>query len=172
MFGLSSGLDHQKRLRSKKQMSHGAAMSLRNVCHCLVGTLWPFSCAAAFLEPRPWAAAGRGLFSAALFAAPRCSPSPCSCVSPQVLRYVADQGETLFLRCAWNCLRGLEGHCHVHRQKAGDLGEENLVRNEMALLCPKHSDCAIRGSDCKLVFDGPVYGQLTLSPGWHTCTSM
>jgi len=47
-------------------------MSLRNVCHCLVGTQLPFSCAV--LEPRPWAAAGRGLFSAALFAAPHCSP--------------------------------------------------------------------------------------------------
>uniref|UniRef100_A0A8V0X6Y9 Uncharacterized protein n=1 Tax=Gallus gallus TaxID=9031 RepID=A0A8V0X6Y9_CHICK len=30
----------------------------------------------------------------------------------------------------------------------------------------------LRGSDCKLVFDGLVYGQLTHSPGWHTCTSM
>ena len=98
--------------------------------------------------------------------------SPCSCVSPQVLRYVADQWETFCLRCAWNCLKGLEGHCHVHRWKAGDLGEESPVRNEMALLCPKHSDCAIRGSDCKLVFDGLVYGQLTLSPRWHTCKSM
>ena len=50
-------------------------MSLRNVCHCQVGTLLSFSCAAAAsLEPWPWAAAGRDLFSAALFAAPRCSP--------------------------------------------------------------------------------------------------
>ena len=122
-------------------------------------TLLPFSCAAtASLEPRPWAAAGQGLFSAALFAAPHCSPSPCSCVSPQVLRYVADQGETLCLRCAWNWLKCLEEHCHVNRMKAGDLGEEIFMKNEMALLCPKHSDCAIRGSDCKLVFDGLVYG--------------
>ena len=98
--------------------------------------------------------------------------SPCSCVSPQVLSYIADQAETFCLRCAWNCLKGLEEHCHVNRLRAGDLGEESPVKNEMALLCPKHSDCAIRGSDCKLVFDGLVYGQLTLSPRWHTCKSM
>ena len=97
--------------------------------------------------------------------------SPCSCVSPQVLRYVADQGETLCLRCAWNCLRALEEHCHVNRWKAGYLGEESPVKNEMALLCSQCSHCAVRSSDCKLVFDGLVYCQLTHSPGWHTCTS-
>ena len=132
-------------------------------------SLLPFSCAAAAsLEPRPWAAAGRGLFSAALFAAPRCSPSPCSCVSPQVLRYVADQGETLCLKCAWNCLKGLEGHCHVNRMKAGDLGEENLVKNEMALLCSQCSHCAGRSSDCKLFFmDSCIACSLTALHGTH-----
>ncbi|XP_040510628.1 olfactory receptor 14A16-like, partial [Gallus gallus] len=50
------------------------------------------------------------------------------CVSPQVLRYVADQGETLCLRCAWNCLKGLEEHCRDNRLKAGDLGEEIPVK--------------------------------------------
>ena len=78
---------------------------------------------------------------------------------------------TLCLRCAWNCLKGLEGHCRDNRQKTGDLGEESPVKNEMALLHPKRSHCAVRSSDCKLVFDGLVYGQLTHSPGWHICTS-
>ena len=57
-------------------MSHGAAVSLRDVCQCLVGTLLPLSCAAASgaLEPQPRAAAGRGLFSAALFTVSNCSP--------------------------------------------------------------------------------------------------
>ena len=57
-------------------MSHGAAVSLGDVCQCLVGTLLPLSCAAASgaLEPQPRAAAGRGLFSAALFTLPNCTP--------------------------------------------------------------------------------------------------
>ena len=57
-------------------MSHGAAVSLRDVCQCLVGTLLPLSCAAASgaLEPQPRAAAGRGLFSAALFTVSNCCP--------------------------------------------------------------------------------------------------
>ena len=98
--------------------------------------------------------------------------SPCSCVSPQVLSYIADQAETFCLRCAWNCLKGLEEHCHVNRLKSGDLGEESPVKNEMALLCSQCSHCAVRSPYCKLVFDGFVYCLLTHSPGWHTCTSM
>ena len=31
------------------------------------------------------------------------------------------------------------------------MGEESPVKNEMALLCPKHSHCAVRSSDSKLV---------------------
>ena len=59
-----------------KQMPHGAAVSLGDVCQCLEGTLLPLSCAAASgaLEPQPRAAAGRGLFSAALFTVPNSSP--------------------------------------------------------------------------------------------------
>ena len=91
--------------------------------------------------------------------------SPCRCVSPQVLCYVADHGETLCLRCAWNCLKGLEEHCHVNRLKAGDM-EENLVKNEMAFLCSQCSHCAGRSSDCKLVFmDSCIACSLTALDG-------
>ena len=155
-------------------MSHGAAVSLRGVCHCLVGTL---CCLSVVFLLLPWSH-GHGQqqdgVSSVLLSLQYHAVllSPCSCVSPQVLRYVADQGETFCLRCAWNCLKDLKEHCHVNRMKAGDMGEESPVKNEMALLCPKRSHCRIRSSDCKLVFDEPVYCQLTHSPVWHTCTSM
>ena len=76
LFCLPSGLDHWKRLRIK-ETNVTQSSNVPEGCLSLHGgdTLLPFSCAAtASLEPRPWAAAGRGLFSAALFAAPRCSP--------------------------------------------------------------------------------------------------
>ena len=67
--------------------------------------------------------------------------SPCSCVSPQVLCYTADQWETLYLLCAWNCLKGLEEHCHANRLKAGDVGEEVFLIASQRL--------AAHGNDCK-----------------------
>ena len=75
LFCLPSGLDHWKRLRIK-ETNVTQSSNVPEGCLSLHGgdSLLPFSCAAASLEPRPWAAAGRGLFSAALFAAPRCSP--------------------------------------------------------------------------------------------------
>ena len=160
----------------RAQLPHGAAALLSVGLPLTARWPLPLCCLSVVLLLLPWSHGhGQqqdGVFSVLLSLQHHAVLlSPCSCVSPQVLRYVADQGETLFLRCAWNCLKALEEHCHVNRWKAVDLGEENLVKNEMALLCSQCSHCAVRCSDCKLVFDGPVYCQLTHSPGWYSCTS-
>ena len=88
--------------------------------------------------------------------------SPCTCDSPQLLRYVADQQKTLCLQCAWSCPKGL-GRALPCQQAEGCRpgGGGNPMENETALLCPKCSRCAVGSSDCKLDCDGVVYCQLT-----------
>ena len=136
-------------------------------------TLLPFSCAAAAsLEPRPWAAAGRGLFSAALFAAPHCSPFSLQLCQPSGPALRSRPRRITFPEVCLELSQRLGRALPCQQTEGWRLWEENPVKNEMALLCSQCSHCAVRSSYCKLVFDGFVYCLLTHSPGWHTCTSM